>query len=68
MVSNKERLFENHICKYLHEQNGFIPTEDKEIDDRIFNFITGDILSFIKNTQKEKYDELVDFYGDDSDE
>jgi type I restriction enzyme, R subunit len=36
------------------------------VDDRIYHFITKDILSFIKETQKEKYDDLVESYGSDT--
>jgi type I restriction enzyme, R subunit len=68
MVSNKERIFEDHICNYFENNNKFIRTDDKEIDDRINHFATKDILTFIKETQSEKFGKLGESYGDDSDD
>lgn len=68
MVSNKERIFEDHICNYLENKNKFIRTQDNEIDERAHHFITKDILNFIKETQKEKFEALLQSYGVDSED
>ena len=58
-----EKKFENYIENYLNKKN--YKSLHHEKYDRNLCLIKNEILNFIKNTQKEKWDKLYDVYGDD---
>lgn len=65
MPSNKETLFQNHICAYLEENHKYSELSNKV--DKYHHFISSDIVSFVQNTQPTKYEELKENYGSDTD-
>ena len=67
MPSNKETLFQKHICDYLVRTHKYIPLETSQLKDKEFHFIENDLIVFIKATQIDKYNELKDNFGTDID-
>ena len=65
MPSNKETLFQEHICAFLETKHGYHALE-KEVN-KTYHFIEKDIISFLKATQESKYQELVENFGEDAD-
>lgn len=67
MKSEKEKIFENHIVKYLVDIHGFTLLSTSDCTDKEYHFIFSNLLSFIKNTQLSKYQKLKENYGADTD-
>lgn len=65
MPSNKETLFQDHVCAFLEREHKYIELKDTPGKD--FHLIEDDILDFIKSTQPSKYEELVNNFGSDAD-
>lgn len=66
MLSNKETLFQEHIAVYLEERHKFTRLTGKEISGKDFHFIEDHLLEFIKNTQADTWQSLVDNFGTDA--
>ena len=66
MPSNKERLFQDHICTFLRDTHGYEAIKDRQSNtfaikkDRKqdWHIIDSDLIEFIKATQADEYAEL----------
>ncbi len=68
MPSNKETLFQEHICKFLQNVHGYFNLDDQaEKPDHNYHIIREDLIEFIKATQEEKYKAIQENYGSDTD-
>lgn len=67
MPSNKETLFQKHICDYLEKKHKYVPLETSKLQDKEYHFIEDDLIAFIKATQEDKYNELKENFGTDTD-
>jgi len=54
MPSNKETLFQKHICDYLKNTHKYISLETSQLQDKEFHFIENDLIAFIKASQEDK--------------
>ena len=66
MPSDKETLFQDHICGFLEAEHGYIALDKALLPNQTDHIIEPLLLAFIKNTQAEKYAELVRDYGSDA--
>jgi type I restriction enzyme R subunit len=66
MPSNKETLFQEHIAIYLEDRHKYSRLFGNEINDKEFHFIEVHLLDFIKTTQAETYQSLVQNFGIDA--
>ncbi len=68
MPSNKETLFQDHLCDFLKNIHDY-----KNLDDvvnkpnKTSHFIEVEIIDFVKTTQEVKYEELKENFGLDVD-
>ena len=75
MPSNKERLFQDHICTFLRDTHGYEAIKDRQSKpfaikkDRKqdWHIIESDLIGFIKLTQTERYAELEGVFHSDTD-
>lgn len=71
MPSNKETLFQEHICSYLRDNHDFISLSNDELNGienlRDFHIIEKHLLQFIQKTQEEKYSQLKEQFSTDAD-
>lgn len=68
MPSNKETLFQDHVCAFLHKTLHYNDLDSQtEKPSTNHHFIESDIVSFIKATQESKYQELEENFGSDAD-
>lgn len=67
MPSNKERLFQDHICAFLEKEHEFNVLGNDDITDKSYHIIEKDLIAFITSTQPEKYAEIKENYGADTD-
>jgi len=66
MPSNKETLFQDHICSFLAREHGYEELDSSKVDP--YHHIAEEyVLNFIKGTQYEAYQNLYENYGVDSD-
>lgn len=68
MPSNKETLFQNHIVKFLKTQHQYVVLSHDDLMDREFHIVEDHLISFIQETQQEKYKSLQKNYGSDTDD
>ena len=68
MISNKEKIFENHIRQYLVDQHQYRELTAADCTDREHHFVFPHLVEFIKDTQLAKYNKLVENYGTDADD
>lgn len=68
MPSNKETLFQDHICDYLEQKQDYALLRIEDLPDRTWHIIENDLITFIKATQKEKYEKLWKDYKEDTDD
>jgi hypothetical protein len=66
MPSNKETLFQDHICSFLHKEHRYIPLSNEDITDKDFHIIEKHLIQFITDTQDDKYKELEENYKTDT--
>ncbi|RJE72819.1 DEAD/DEAH box helicase family protein [Reichenbachiella sp. MSK19-1] len=66
MPSNKETLFQDHVCDFLDTQHGYQTFESSRLPNAN-HFIEEDVIAYIKATQENKYQELVENFGSDAD-
>lgn len=65
MPSNKETLFQDHICAFLEKEHKYIPLSKEDFTDKEFHVIEKYLISFIKATQADKYAAIeVDYTTD----
>jgi type I restriction enzyme, R subunit len=68
MPSNKETLFQDHLCCYLKDIHNYKNLDDQDAKpDNVYHFIEDDIINFIKETQEDKYQELIENFDTDAD-
>lgn len=58
MPSNKETLFQEHICAHLENVQGFRRLVADELGDTEHHVIERDLIGFITDTQPDKYAQL----------
>lgn len=68
MPSNKETLFQEHICSYLEENHQYQRLEDEHLPDQEWHIVEDHLITFIKATQSDKYDRLWRDYKEDTDD
>jgi len=68
MPSNKETLFQDHICSFLENEHEYITLSNDELQDKDNHFIKSKLIEFIQKTQSEKYEKLQENYSTDADE
>lgn len=67
MQSNKETLFQDHVCDFLKETHKYNDLDNQTEKPSIYyHLLESDIITFIKATQKDKYQELVENFGSDA--
>lgn len=66
MPSNKETLFQEHICSFLERVHGFRRLRAEELGDTEHHFVERDIIGFITDTQPEKYRQVEANYRSDT--
>jgi type I restriction enzyme R subunit len=67
MPSNKETLFQDHICAFLENEHKYIPLSRTDFADKEYHIIEKHLVSFIKATQADKYETIEENYGADTD-
>jgi len=67
MPSNKETLFQAHICRYLEREHSYHALDKAQLPDQQHHIIESLLLDFIKSTQAEQYAQLVENYGSGAD-
>lgn len=68
MISNKEKIFENHIRQYLVDQHQYRELTSADCNDKEHHLVFPHLVEFIKDTQFSKYNKLVENYGTDADD
>lgn len=66
MPSNKETLFQDHLCAFLSAEHKYVKFEASRLTNAN-HIIEKDLIAFIKNTQPNKYEELQENFGTDAD-
>ena len=66
MPSNKEILFQNHLCAFLEDKHEYVCLSNGDVKDKEFHFIEKHLIEFIIATQPEKYAELEENYKTDT--
>jgi type I restriction enzyme, R subunit len=67
MLSNKETLFQDHICAFLTREHGYVALRKDELPDREHHILLPHLIRFITSTQPEQYAALRENYGSDTD-
>jgi type I restriction enzyme R subunit len=68
MPSNKETLFQDHICDFLETEHGYLALDKALLANQTDHIIEPLLLAFIKNTQADKFAALVLDYGSDAEQ
>ncbi len=66
MPSNKETLFQQHICNFLKKEHKYIALSNEQLKDKDCHIIQEYLMKFIKNTQSEKFAKLAENFGEDA--
>lgn len=66
MPSNKETLFQDHICSFLEKKHDFHALNKEELPDNAEHIIQDDLIGFIKATQPDKFERLYEDYKEDT--
>lgn len=66
MPSNKETLFQDHICAFLEKEHKYIPLGKIDFTDKDYHIIEKHLVSFIQTTQPEKYESIQENYREDT--
>ncbi len=66
MPSNKETLFQEHICSFLEKEHKYIHLSKSDFTDKEHHIIEKHLVSFITTTQAEKYKAIQENYGADT--
>ena len=67
MISNKEKIFENHLTAYLINKHDYRLLSNVDCIDKEYHLITNHLFNFITETQPTKYSKLKENYGTDAD-
>ena len=68
MPSNKETLFQTHICRFLEAEHGYKALDKALLPNQTDHIIEPLLLAFIKNTQADKFAELARDYHSDAEQ
>jgi len=68
MPSNKETLFQDHICQFLDAEHGYQALDKSLLPNQTDHIIEPLLLAFIKNTQADKFAELARDYAADAEQ
>ncbi len=68
MPSNKETLFQQHICQFLEAEHGYQSLDKDALPNQTDHIIEPALLAFIKTTQADKLAELARDYGSDAEQ
>lgn len=68
MPSNKETLFQEHICQFLEAEHGYQALDKALLPNQVDHIVEPLLLAFIKNTQADKFTELARDYGSDAEQ
>lgn len=66
MPNKKESLLQEHICQYLHKKHEFLPLSASDLKDAQDHILETHLFQFIKTTQSEKYAEIEENFGSDT--
>jgi type I restriction enzyme R subunit len=66
MPSNKEILFQNHICAFLEKEHEYKVLSKDDFNDKEYHIIEKDLIAFITTTQADKYAEIEENYKTDT--
>lgn len=66
MPSNKEILFQNHICDFLENKHEYEVLGKDDLKDREYHVVEKDLIKFITGTQADKYSEIEENYKTDT--
>ncbi len=55
MPSNKETLFQDHICAFLEREHHYIPLSYEDNSNKEFHIAEKHLIDFITSTQLKKY-------------
>lgn len=66
MPSNKETLFQDHICSFLENEHKYIPLGKTDFNDKEYHILEKHFVSFIQATQADKYASIEENYGADT--
>ena len=66
MPSNKETLFQDHICSFLESKHKYISLSKSDFTDKDYHIIEKHLISFITSTQADKYAAIEENYGTDT--
>ncbi|WP_296621759.1 DEAD/DEAH box helicase family protein [Marivirga sp.] len=67
MPSNKEILFQDHICAFLEGEHKYTVLTKDDFTDKDYHIIEKDLIQFITATQSDKYAEIEENYKTDTD-
>ncbi len=67
MPSNKETLFQKHICAFLEQEHKYTPLSKSDFTDKEYHIIEKQLVSFIQSTQPDKYASIQENYAADTD-
>jgi len=67
MPTNKETLFQDHICAFLEREHKYIPLVKNDFTDKEYHIIEKHLVSFIIATQSDKYESIKENYRADTD-
>lgn len=66
MPSNKEILFQDHICAFLEKEHEYKVLSKDEFNDKDYHIIEKDLIAFVTATQADKYAEIEENYKTDT--
>ncbi|MEX2363757.1 MAG: DEAD/DEAH box helicase family protein [Balneolaceae bacterium] len=66
MPSNKETLFQDHICSFLENEHDYHVLEKHELPDNAEHIIEDHLIEFIQSTQPNTFSKLKEDYGADA--
>lgn len=66
MPSNKETLFQEHICQFLESQHGYQALNNDELPSQDSHIIASQLLRFVQTTQVEQFAQLTQNYQTDT--
>ena len=66
MPSNKEILFQDHICAFLEKEHEYKVLSKDDFNDKEYHIIEKDLIAFVTATQADKYAEIEENYKADT--
>ncbi len=66
MPSNKEILFQDHICAFLEKEHEYKVLSRDDFNDNEYHIIEKDLIAFVTDTQADKYAEIEENFKTDT--